>query len=239
MSEYSEIHGVRYDRGSLGLLGDAFTEAQLLLKTKYIEDLTLNLQVLLDLLKTRLGKGSYLLSCYSDEKRYVILLEEGVVKSVAYTYITSGGRIAGYVALEDLIADLRVAGLNCRLSAIVAEAEEKTTVAQPPEKASSIESKVVETTPLKRDMDSLRGFLKHLRDIISDTASLYGCTMTGELAVEERDGVLVVRVKLGRKGIFGKCRGEELKRAVDKDLPLLTELHDLRGVKVVLEVVFA
>ncbi|ADV64606.1 hypothetical protein [Desulfurococcus mucosus] len=240
MSDLPGLTGLKYDSGSLDLLGDPVKEAELLLKGRYLEVLNVTLSDFVEALSTKLAKGSYLLSC-RDESSYTILLEDGVVKSVAEYFPEASVRLSGYIALRDLVKKLASSYLECRLFSLQAPVEEPAgkkpapeAVPRQVEPAATPRPATQEVKPPSVDEGKLHGFLRHLRDIVRETADLYGCILQDEPAADVGNGYLVVRIKLRKKGLFGKCRDAELKAAIEKDLPLLIELHEL-GVEVRLE----
>lgn len=256
MSDFQDLTGLKHDPSSLNLLEDPVKEAELFLRGQYVETVTITLADFVELISSRLSKGSYLLSC-RDDISYTILIEDGVIKSIV-EYFETSIRIPGYMALRDFSRKLASSMIECRVFNLTAKQREgesgaqvsvqagEVKVVQPVEPGGkSIESvkpaaplagegaahRITETVkpvvPPAIDQDRLKGFVKHLRDIISETAELYGCMMIDDISTDLSNEVLVVKVKLRKRGLFGKCRDSELKTNIEKDLPILKELHEV------------
>jgi len=252
LSDLPDLTGVKYDPNSMNLLGDPVVEAQMLIASQYVEALKITLVDFIELLSSKASKGSFLLSC-RDDNSYTVLIEDGVVKSVVEYSTEVSARIHGFTALKNLVKALTSTLLECRLFRLVAEpgageataqlSGEKTPAVM--EAGGTIETmevtsatrtpvEVVEKPPI--DMDKLRGFTKYLRDVVRETAELYGCVLLDELDVKVNTDRVVVRAKLRKKGIFGKCRSNDLISVIKRDLPLIKELYEI-NVNIVFEAV--
>ncbi|MEL9909400.1 MAG: hypothetical protein QXP97_06075 [Desulfurococcus sp.] len=244
MSDFHDLTGLKHDPSSLNLLEDPVKEAELFLRGQYVEAVTITLSDFVELVSSRLSKGSYLLSC-RDDISYTILIEDGVIKSIV-EYFETSIRIPGYMALRDFSRKLASSMIECRIFDLTAkrrEGESGTQVSmqagevkevQPVEPGGKSMESVKPAAPPAIDQDRLKGFVKHLRDIISETAELYGCVMIDDISTDLSNEVLAVKVKLRKKGLFGKCRDSELKTNIEKDLPILKELHEV-GLEVKIE----
>jgi len=243
LSDLPDLTGVKYDPNSMDLLGDPVVEAQMLIASQYVEALKITLVDFIELLSSKASKGSFLLSC-RDDNSYTVLIEDGVVKSVAEYSAEVSTRIHGFTALKNMVKALTSTLLECRLFRLVAEprageataqlSEEKTPAMM--ETGGTIETvevtsatrtpvEAVEKPPI--DMDKLRGFTKYLRNVVRETAELYGCVLVDELDVKVNTDRVVIRAKLRKKGIFGKCRSNDLKSVIERDLPLIKELYEI------------
>ncbi|AFL66148.1 hypothetical protein [Desulfurococcus amylolyticus] len=244
MSDFQDLTGLKHDPSSLNLLEDPVKEAELFLRGRYVETVAITLADFVELVSSRLSKGSYLLSC-RDDISYAILIEDGVIKSIV-EYFETSIRIPGYMALRDFSRKLASSMIECRIFDLTAKQREGESGAQVSMQAGEVKGvqpvepggKSIETVkPVAQpaiDQDRLKGFVKHLRDIVSETAELYGCVMIDNISTDLSNEVLVVKVKLRKKGLFGKCRDSELKTNIEKDLPILKELHEV-GLEVKIE----
>lgn len=263
MSDFQDLTGLKHDPSSLNLLEDPVKEAELFLRGRYVEAVTITLADFVELVSSRLSKGSYLLSC-RDDISYTILIEDGVIKSIV-EYFETSIRIPGYMALRDFSRKLASSMIECRIFDLTTEQREGGSGAQVSVQAGEVKGvqpvepggksmesvkpvvplaggeadhRIAETvkpvTPPAIDQDRLKGFVKHLRDIISETAELYGCMIIDDISTNLSNEVLAIKVKLRKKGLFGKCRDSELKTNIEKDLPILKELHEV-GLEVKIE----
>jgi len=252
LSDLPDLTGVKYDPNSMDLLGDPVVEAQMLLAGRYVEAFKITLVDFVELLSSKASKGSFLLSC-RDDNSYTVLIEDGVVKSVVEYSTEVSARIHGFAALKNMVKVLTSTLLECRLFRLVAEpsageavaqvsTEKAPAVVEPGRTAETVEAvsatrtpvEVVEKPPI--DMDKLRGFTKYLRDVVRETAELYGCILVDELDVKVNTDRVVIRARLRKKGIFGKCRSDDLKSVIERDLPLMKELYEI-NVNIVFEAV--
>ncbi|NPA97775.1 MAG: hypothetical protein GXO43_00190 [Crenarchaeota archaeon] len=233
----------------LNVLSDITFEAQLLLRSKFIKKIKLGFEDFKNLPKLAEDK-EVLLTTTLDGKRFIIYLSHGKIVSSAMVDTSSGTRQVGLKPLATLIAASKISPITFKLYEVqpmVSEDRTREASIRPSllekgsrKRSGPIEVKAVpEVRPVPIPKEEKEGqpiileftrrikeFMDKMKEDVSDLAGYYGCKFL-DLKIEISRGVLKIKIYVKKKGLFTKCRTEDLKKAVENDADILLTMLDL------------
>ncbi len=244
---YEIIAGMPIETDKLNILSDITFEAQLLLRSKFIKKIKLSFEDFKNLPKLAKDK-EVLLTTNLDGKRFIIYLDHGKIVSSAMVNTDNGTRQVGLKPLATLIAASKITPVVFKLYEVQPMVSEDRTReasirprtleigskrrARPLKVKAKPEIKPVgkeekEGEPIILEFTKrIKEFMDKMREDVADLAGYYGCKFV-DLKIEISRGVLKVKIYVKKKGLFTKCRTEELKKAVENDADILLTMLDL------------
>ncbi|GEM_PF-1549359 len=246
---YEIIAGMPIETDKLNVLSDITFEAQLLLRSKFIKKIKLGFEDFKNLPKLAEDK-EVLLTTTLDGKRFIIYLSHGKIVSSAMVDTSSGTRQVGLKPLATLIAASKISPITFKLYEVqpmVSEDRTREASIRPSllekgsrKRSGPIEVKAVpEVRPVPIPKEEKEGqpiileftrrikeFMDKMKEDVSDLAGYYGCKFL-DLKIEISRGVLKIKIYVKKKGLFTKCRTEDLKKAVENDADILLTMLDL------------
>lgn len=230
---YDIIASLPLDFKKISLLGDSVFEAQLLLRSRFVAKVELDLSKFLNI-KDYNKYGEILLVTEVEGKRFVVYIDQDRILSVAYSEPKSGYRYAGVRALALLLQLLKLKPLVFKLFELMKETEDKTrevpykSVKQPVQKVetpAALNKREVDKPVTIVFVEKLSEFQKKARSLIEELAYTHGCQLV-DFKLTLSKGTINIEVSVKKK-MLTKCRVDELKRSVTKDLELLLDMYDL------------
>jgi len=244
---YEIIASMPIETDKLNVLSDITFEAQLLLRSKFIKKIKLGFEDFKNLPKLAEDK-EVLLTTNLDGKRFIIYLSHGKIVSSAMVDTSKGTRQVGLKPLATLIAASKISPITFKLYEVQPMVSEDRTreasikphvIEKAPRKhGGPIEVKAVpEVRPVRKEEKEgepiileftkrIKEFMDKMREDVADLAGYYGCKFL-DLKIEISRGVLKIKIYVKKKGLFTKCRTEDLKKAVENDADILLTMLDL------------
>ncbi len=237
---YELIASMPIDLKRVNLLRDITFEAQLLMRSRFIKKIHISYNEFTSLPEISSDK-EILLTAELDSKRFILYLANGKLVSIAMSDPDKGERVVGLKPLAMLIMASKLQPIVFKLFEIQPYVEEDRTQETPHEvKRELVEKKIppthiIERTRAPREKgkpivikfaEKLADFYKKARKMVEDTAPTYGCQLV-DLKIGVSRGVLNINVIVKKKGLFGKCRSEDLGKVLENDLGLLLAMVDL------------
>ena len=244
---YEIIAGMPIETDKLNILSDITFEAQLLLRSKFIRKIKLSFEDFKNLPKLAKDK-EVLLTTNLDGKRFIVYLDHGKIVSSAMVNTDKGTRQVGLKPLATLIAASKItpvvfklyevqpmvsedrtreASIRPRTLEIGSKRRAKPLKAKAKPEIKPIGKEEKEGEPIILEFTKrIKEFMDKMREDVVDLAGYYGCKFV-DLKIEISRGVLKVKIYVKKKGLFTKCRTEELKKAVENDADILLTMLDL------------
>lgn len=238
---YEIIASLPIDLKRIGSLGDIMYEANLLIKSRFIDKIELDLNKFIDIPSYN-KYGNILLITEVEGRRFIVYIENNNIVSVALSELKGGARHSGVKALALLLQLLKLKPLTFKLFEVAPELTDATEkISKKPREpseqmASSIrvnvkgrgvegKTKVPKASATVVFAEKVAQFKEKAKQVLSDIASASGCTLQ-DVKINISKGTMNVHVTL-KKRMFSKCRAEEFKKKAEKDLELLIEMFDL------------
>ncbi len=239
---YEIIASMPIDFNRINVLRDITFEAQLLMRSRFVKKVTINFDEFQRIHEYSDDK-EILLTTELDSKRFIIYLEHGKIVSSAMSDPEKGTRVVGLRPLATLILASKNQPIVFKLFEIHAVEEDRTRETPPRVIHEIVEEKKPPTMALERGVretlreekekpiivvfaEKLVEFRNRARKIVEDTAPAYGCKLI-DLKIGIGKGVITIELVLKKKGLFGKCRVNELKRLLENDLSLILTMLDI------------
>ncbi len=233
---YEIIASMPIDTKRMNILNDITFEAQLLMKSKFVKRVTLTYN---DIIRVHeFGKDKeVILTTELNGKRFIIYVSHGKIVSTAATDPEKGERIVGLRPLATLILASKIKPITFKLFEIQPlHEEEKTREAPRAIYKELIKHRTIKPIPVKREEKeepAVMAFAKLLKELIEkvrsdaeDVAPLYGCKVT-DVKLGISRGLIFIKIYVRKKGLFGKCRVEELKKNLKNDVDVIASMIDL------------
>ncbi len=231
---YEIIANMPIDTSRLEVLNDITFEAQLIMRSKFVRKIILSYEDFLNL--HELGKDKeILLTTTLDGKRFLIYIDHGKIVSTAMADPRTGSRIVGLKPLATLILASKIKPISFKLFEVQkAEEIDKTRETPTPRRITLIERKPT-TKPVKKKeekpailkfSEKLKEFMEKVEKEINEVAPFYGCKPV-DLKIELRKGVINIKLKVTKKGLFSKCKVDKLKEVLTGDVDLYLSMLDL------------
>ncbi len=244
---YEIIAGMPIETEKLNILSDITFEAQLLLRSKFIKKIKLNFEDFKNLPKLAENK-EVLLTTNLDGKRFIVYLNHGKIVSSAMVDTSKGTRQVGLKPLATLIAASKITPVVFKLYEVQPMvSDDRTREASIRPRTLEIGSKrrvkpvkvkaKPEIKPVRKEEKEgepiileftkrIKEFMDKMKEDVTDLAGYYGCKFI-DLKIEISRGVLKIKIYVKKKGLFTKCRAEDLKKAVENDADILLTMLDL------------
>ncbi len=245
---YDIIAGMPIETEKLNILSDITFEAQLLLRSKFVKKIKLSFEDFKNLPKLAEDK-EVLLTTTLDGKRFIVYLSHGKIVSSAMVDTRKGTRQVGLKPLATLIAASKIAPIVFKLYEIQPMVSEDRTreasirprslevgfkrrarpvrvMAKPEIRHGGIEEKESGEPIILEFTKRIKEFMEKMKEDVADLAGYYGCKFI-DLKVEISRGILKIKIYVKKKGLFTKCRAEDLKKAVENDADILLTMLDL------------
>lgn len=230
---YDIIASLPLDFKKISLLNDSVFEAQLLLRSRFVTKIELDFSKFLNI-KEYNKYGEILLITEVEGKRFVVYIEGDKISSVAYSEPKSGYRYAGVRALALLLQLLKLKPISFKMFELMKEYDDKTR--EVPHKIVKQSVQKVESVPVlvKRDFDKpvsvlfaekLSEFQKKARALVEELSNTYGCQLI-DFKLMLSKGVIIIEISVKKK-LLSKCKADDLRKNIMKDLELLLNMHDL------------
>lgn len=238
---YEIIASLPIDLRRIGLLGDVIYEAQLLIRSRFIDKIELDLNKFLDISSYN-KYGNILLITEVEGRRFVVYIENNSIVSVVLSEIKEGTRYSGVKALALLLQLLKLKPLSFKLFEIVPELTDTTERISRKQSGSIDQPVSTSKTSAKRKeievktkaptgsatvvfAEKIIQFREKAKQILSDIATASGCILQ-DARISVSRGTINIHIVLKKK-MFSKCKVEEFKKKAEKDLELLMEMFDL------------
>lgn len=235
---YEIIASMPIDLRRIGLLGDVVYEAQLLIKSRFVNKVDLDLNGFLRISDYN-KYGNILLVTEVEGRRFVIYIENDKIVSIVVSEVKEGTRHSGVRALALLLQLLKLKPLSFKVFEIVPELNDVTedvsrrttrtarstiTPATVDVKArGKVQSSTTSATVVFAE--KLVQFRDRVKQVLQEIASVSGCVLQ-DVKVNVSKGTINIHVVLKKK-LFFKCKVEEFKENARKDVELLMEMFDL------------
>ena len=221
---------------TIATLQDPVEESRYLLRARSTRVLDLDFQLFEKLVEESEGK-LFLLSC-SHISRFAALIKNRAIFSIVREETITGTRSSDTSVVELFLSIIETTKLPCRIYEIAVEEKpppppptpSQQPVALPPEAQVSVKppeapppGSVVEKTA-QPPVELPKHFIEALNKVLAEVADTYNCVIeSSEILV--KDNLLRVKVKLRRKGLFGKCHGKDFREYLQRELRVLLEYY--------------
>lgn len=221
---------------TISTLQDPVEESRYLLRTRSTRVLDLDYQSFEKLVEESEGK-LFLLSC-SHISRFAVLIKNRAIYSIIREETITGTRISDTSVVELFLSIIETTRLPCRIYDVAVEEKPPPSPpipAKPPE-APPAEGQVLEKPPERPTpgrvaekasqppVELPKHFIEALNKVLTEVADTYNCVVESSEVVVN-DNILRVRVKLRRKGIFGKCHGKDFREYLQRELRVMLEYY--------------
>jgi hypothetical protein len=240
---YEIIASLPIDYGRVNALKDITFEAELLINSKFVKKIRIDYEGFKKLHEYS-DEKKVLLTTEIDAKRFLIYMEKGRIVSTVMSDPEKGERIVGLRPLATLITISKQQPVVFKLFEIHEESEDRTRETPSRIIREITERRVSAVKTIEKEarrekvreeggkprvvefVERLLEFKKKAQQMIEDTASIYGCHITG-LNVNVSRGYVIVSISVRKKGFFGKCKADKLREILGNDLELLLTMHDI------------
>ncbi len=250
MSENRDVYDIiaemMIDYKKLDLLNDITFEANLLMRSRFVERRSVDLDGFLRLLEEYKDRDIIITSRLNG-RRFIAYIEKGTIISTALSDPKTGRRITGLRPLAQLLLMAMQKQVPLRIFVVEEEKEkreekreetraekelnvdlkilERATTIRPPKKEEAVEKPVEKHVIDEKTLEELK---QKITEAFEDVLNYKGYRLLG-VEIEYREGKIIVKTYVKKKKLFGAAKLEDVKQALQGEVDITLKLMEIKA----------